>query len=163
MMKSDQLYEDLWLIDKQLGILPPDLQRLLDPVQIVHVHLLKSDGRVVLFKRHDHYWMPASGEVEKGETYVVAACRELWEETGLVIGPDRVMISDHTFTGISPNGKSISGITCFAVLPEDFNESFRFNGELIDYEVLSPQEALGLLEVKGMDEAFEGLSFLIGD
>lgn len=42
---------------------------------------------VVRTHRYLHCWQPVGGEVEQGETFVDAACREVFEETGWVIHP----------------------------------------------------------------------------
>ena len=75
--------------------------------------------------------------------------------------PDQIVVSDHNFTGVSPGGKQISGITCFAVLPDSRSWLFRFNGELIDYRMLSLEDALDLLTKKAMPEAIESFLFLV--
>ena len=38
----------------------------------------------------DGQWGPPSGKAEPGETYTAAAARELAEETGIVVSPDKL-------------------------------------------------------------------------
>jgi hypothetical protein len=80
-----------------------------------------------------------------------------------MIDPARIMVSGHTFRAVSPKGKSIIGVTSFAVLPTGVSPSFRFNAELTDHVVLSQAKALDLLAEEGMAEAKEGLSLLINE
>ncbi|GAA3230665.1 NUDIX hydrolase [Nonomuraea helvata] len=56
--------------------------------------LVDSDDRILLFqgqgptKNPDVAWFAPGGGVHAGESVVVAAARELWEETGLQVGPE---------------------------------------------------------------------------
>lgn len=60
------------------------------------VVILDDDGRVLLLRGHDparpdeHFWFTVGGAVEAGEDLVSAAVREIVEETGLRIEPDRL-------------------------------------------------------------------------
>jgi 8-oxo-dGTP pyrophosphatase MutT (NUDIX family) len=132
-----------------------------EPISIVHVHLLTRTRNVVLFRRSDGFWMPISGTVEEGESFTEAAIREVAEETGLIFQEDKMFVTDHCFNGVSPKGRFLKGRTCYAVLPEFFDLThFRFNGELTEYALCSPEEAVGILDAKGMQEAREGLDLL---
>ena len=132
------------------------------PVEIVHCHLFTYGRDVVVFTRQNGYLGPVSGEVEIGETYIDAAVREVFEETGLRVRPDMVIMTDHTFSGVSPKGKPIFGFTCFTFLPRSFDPAqFRLNGELITYKILSLDEAIKLLAREGMPEAKKGLHMLL--
>lgn len=61
------------------------------------VVLLDDDGRVLLLRGHDpavpdaHFWFTVGGAVEPGETLLAAAIREIAEETGLHVEPERVL------------------------------------------------------------------------
>lgn len=60
------------------------------------VVLFDDSGRVLLLRGHDpavpdaHFWFTIGGAVEQGETLLAAAIREIAEETGLRVDPDRV-------------------------------------------------------------------------
>ena len=66
--------------------LAPDLER-----RAVRVVLLDPDDRVLLFRTHQplsdpaDWWDVPGGGIDPGETYVQAAVREVFEETGLRI------------------------------------------------------------------------------
>lgn len=71
------------------------------------VVVLDRDGRIFLILGHDFddeehkWWFTPGGGLEAGETSRESAVRELREETGLVVGPDRlagpVLIRHATF------------------------------------------------------------------
>lgn len=50
--------------------------------------LIRGDRMLVVpTHRYLHCWQPVGGRGEQGETFVDAACREVFEETGLVVPP----------------------------------------------------------------------------
>ena len=53
------------------------------------VILADNADRLLLFES-DGFWFTPGGGIEPGETIEQAATRELWEETGLLIPPDRL-------------------------------------------------------------------------
>jgi len=64
------------------------------------VVLLDDDGAVLLFCGSDPaitdgsaawWWFTVGGQVQPGEPLALAAVRELAEETGLLVGPERVL------------------------------------------------------------------------
>ncbi|MGI8823407.1 MAG: NUDIX hydrolase [Acidimicrobiia bacterium] len=64
---------------------------------VVRAVVLDAHGRVLLFHTHDPtypelgtWWELPGGGVEPGETYADTAVRELREETGIVLSPDRI-------------------------------------------------------------------------
>jgi len=78
-----------------------------------------------------------------------------------LLQPEDITVTDYGFFAISPKGKVIRGITCFAYLPASFGPNFfRFNGELFDYLIFSPKDAASFLARKGMLEARKRLTTL---
>jgi 8-oxo-dGTP pyrophosphatase MutT (NUDIX family) len=53
------------------------------------VILVDRTGRLLLFQSED-FWFTPGGGIEPGETIEQAATRELWEETGLRLSPDKL-------------------------------------------------------------------------
>jgi len=76
-----------------MNVFPQSVQELIEPAEIVHIHLFTKDFKMVLFKRSDGFWMPVAGKVEPKETYLDAAHREMWEETGILLNGDQVKLS----------------------------------------------------------------------
>jgi len=129
---------------------------------IVHLFLFTSTMHIVLFKRACGNWGPVSGEIERFEKPIDTARRETKEEIGISI--DHIHSTDHIFFGISPKGKRIHGITCFALLPENITPSaFIFNYEISGFLLGSPNYALSILKNKGFPEAVSGLEYLKGN
>ena len=127
---------------------------------IVHVHLFTKEGLVVLFSQDSRKLGPISGNVEPGESFETAGCREVYEETGLEIYD--LIPTNHFFFTVSSKGKKILGRTCFAILPESFSPSaFKFNEEILGHISLSKADALSLLIQKGFPEAASGFRYIL--
>jgi len=130
--------------------------------RIVHCHLLMPTWDVLLFMKPDGYWCSPGGEIELFESKEGAAIREVWEETKIILPHDRVFTTKHCFTGISPKGRWVYGTSCLAFLPVSFHlDDIKFNGELVDYKVLSFGHALDLLSKNGLPEGRGSLAAIL--
>ncbi len=72
-----------------------------------------KEGRILLQKRGDnHLWAYSGGSVELDERVEDAACRELFEETGLVAGSLELfgVFSGKELHYIYPNGDEVSNV-----------------------------------------------------
>lgn len=79
---------------------------------------------VLLIKRNEGYiggtWQMVSGSLEKGETAVQAALRELWEETRLT--PDRFYSANHTQQFYEVNQNYVNLVPVFVAFIESQKE-----------------------------------------
>jgi ADP-ribose pyrophosphatase YjhB (NUDIX family) len=58
----------------------------------VSVHIFDTAGRLLLVRqRDDNVWSTPGGVIEPDERPADAAVREAWEETGLVVRPERLL------------------------------------------------------------------------
>ncbi len=67
-------------------------------------------GRVLVQRRHDGSWSLPAGAVEPGEHPAQAVAREVFEETGLRVRPERllgVFGGGHRFRATYPNGHRV--------------------------------------------------------
>jgi len=129
---------------------------------IIHLFLITWDGKVLLFKRVCNSWAPVAGKIESNETPVEAAFREVKEETGITL--DNIFTSPFKFKGRSRNGKWIAGQAFFAFLGKEFclSEIKLKLDELVEYQVLPPDEALRLLaRQEGFREGYNGLIYIM--
>jgi 8-oxo-dGTP pyrophosphatase MutT (NUDIX family) len=130
--------------------------------RIVHCHLLMPNWEVLLFMRQDGYWCSPGGGIELFESNEGASIREVWEETKIVLPQDRVFTTKHCFTGRSPKGRRIYGTSCLAFLPVSFHlDDIKFNGELVDYKVLSFGQGLDFLSQNGLPEGRGSLAAIL--
>lgn len=68
--------------------------------------VLGEDGVMLAVRSDLRGWELSGGTVEPGETPEAAVCREVWEETGLVVEVDR-HVGDYTRTGFRPHTAKI--------------------------------------------------------
>ena len=67
-----------------------------------------EDGRVLLLQRPRGTWEPPAGRLAPGESFEQGAVRELYEETGLLVAPRRVLA---TWVGDRPGGGLLAAVT----------------------------------------------------
>lgn len=63
---------------------------------------VREDGRVLVLQRPEGTWDPPGGRLAGGESFEAGATRELYEETGLLVAPERAFAS---WVGGGPSGR----------------------------------------------------------
>lgn len=107
--------------------------------------LVVRDGRALIVQRSErvHYmpctWELPGGKLEFGETPEAAVTREVWEETGLTVTPDRVIYTAGFFT--EPERHVV--LIAFACTPD--SGEMRLSDEHLDYRWADQKEMEALL------------------
>ena len=73
----------------------------------------QRDEILLQLRRDTQTWAPPSGGVEPGETAAAAAIREVFEETGIDVAPERVLavLSGRDYVVTYPNGDQLATVT----------------------------------------------------
>jgi 8-oxo-dGTP diphosphatase len=69
---------------------------------------VRDDGRLLLLLRPTGTWEPPAGRLQPGESFEEGAIRELYEETGMLVSPGRIIA---TWVGDAPSGRRLASIT----------------------------------------------------
>jgi 8-oxo-dGTP diphosphatase len=69
---------------------------------------VRDDGRMLLLLRPTGTWEPPAGRLQPGESFEEGAIRELYEETGMLVSPGRIIA---TWVGDAPSGRRLASIT----------------------------------------------------
>jgi 8-oxo-dGTP diphosphatase len=69
---------------------------------------VRDDGRMLLLLRPTGTWEPPAGRLQPGESLEEGAIRELYEETGMLVSPGRIIA---TWVGDAPSGRRLASIT----------------------------------------------------
>jgi 8-oxo-dGTP diphosphatase len=69
---------------------------------------VRDDGRLLLLLRPTGTWEPPAGRLQPGESLEEGAVRELYEETGMLVSPGRIIA---TWVGDAPSGRRLASIT----------------------------------------------------
>jgi 8-oxo-dGTP diphosphatase len=72
---------------------------------------VREDGRMLLLQRPAGTWEPPAGRLSTGEDFEGGAVRELFEETGLLVAPQRILA---TWVGPAPSGNLLAAVTFIA-------------------------------------------------
>lgn len=99
---------------------------------------VRADGRVLLLLRPTGTWDPPAGRLSTGETFEEGAVRELHEETGLLVTPQRILA---TWVGETPGGVRMAAVT-YAARAHD--GEVLLSHEHLDYRWATPEEWLEL-------------------
>lgn len=99
---------------------------------------VREDGRVLLLLRPTGTWDPPAGRLSTGETFEQGAVREVYEETRLLVTPQRMLA---TWVGESPNGGSLAAVT---YIGRTDGGDVRISHEHLDYRWATLDEWLEL-------------------
>ena len=69
---------------------------------------IREDGRMLLLQRPTGTWEPPAGRLQPGESFEEGAVRELYEETGILVCPQRIIA---TWVGEAPSGGRLASVT----------------------------------------------------
>ena len=129
--------------------------------RIIVFHLI-NNGQLLIFQRDDGYYGPITGKVKPHEPNINAAMRELREETSICLNPNLIHRTAHVFSGISPKGRSLHGVSFYSIFPSiGFSLSnISLNAELIKFQLMSLGEAISLMNRFGHAESISGMRWV---
>ncbi len=80
---------------------------------VTAVVINERDEVLLQLRRDSETWAPPSGGVEPGETVADTAIREVYEETGISVEPERVVavLSGRDYSVTYPNGDKMATVT----------------------------------------------------
>lgn len=93
---------------------------------------------MLVLQRTTGTWEPPAGRLQPGESFEAGAVRELYEETGLLITPQRILA---TWVGESPAGSALAAVTYVGRVD---TKEVRLSGEHLDYRWVTLEEWLTL-------------------
>jgi 8-oxo-dGTP diphosphatase len=99
---------------------------------------IREDGRMLLLQRPTGTWEPPAGRLQPGECFEEGAVRELYEETGILASPQRIIA---TWVGEAPSGRRLASVT-YAGRPD--GEGVRLSEEHLDHRWVTLDEWLSL-------------------
>jgi 8-oxo-dGTP diphosphatase len=99
---------------------------------------VRQDGRMLLLLRPSGTWDPPAGRLAPAESFERGAVREVYEETGLLIAPQRLLA---TWVGEGPNGGLLASATYVSRVSTD---GVRLSEEHLDYRWVTLDEWLDL-------------------
>ncbi len=100
---------------------------------------VREDGRLLLLQRPSTgTWEPPAGRLLPGESFESGAVRELYEETGLLVAPQRMLA---TWVGERSNGEPLASVTYAA---RTNRKEVRITAEHLDHGWFTFEEWLKL-------------------
>jgi 8-oxo-dGTP diphosphatase len=101
---------------------------------------VRPDGRVLLLLRPSGTWDPPAGRLAPGESFERGAVREVYEETGLLVAPQRLLA---TWVGRGPGGGLLASATYVSRVFAE-RDGVRLSDEHLGYRWVTTEEWLGL-------------------
>ena len=99
---------------------------------------VREDGRMLLLQRPTGTREPPAGRLSGGEGFEDGAERELYEETGLLVAPQRILA---TWVGEAPSGNLLAAVTYIA---RTRDEEVNLSHEHLGYRWVTLEEWLEL-------------------
>ncbi|MGB3684142.1 MAG: NUDIX hydrolase [Rubrobacteraceae bacterium] len=99
---------------------------------------VREDGRLLLLLRPTGTWDPPAGRLSTGENFEQGAVREVYEETGLLVPPQRMLA---TWVGERPEGGRLAAVT---YIGRTRATDVRISHEHLDYRWATVEEWLEL-------------------
>ena len=101
---------------------------------------VRPNGRLLLLQRPTGTWEPPAGRLAPGESFEMGAIREVYEETGLLIAPQRLLA---TWVGGKPGGGLLASATYASRISVDDQEIW-LSEEHLGYRWVTLEEWLAL-------------------
>ena len=99
---------------------------------------VRPDGRMLLLQRPTGTWEPPAGRLAPGESFEGGAVREVYEETGLLVAPQRLLA---TWVGERPDRDHLASVTYASRITSD---GVRLSDEHLGYRWVTLDEWLEL-------------------
>ena len=99
---------------------------------------VREDGRMLLLQRPTGTWEPPAGRLQPGESFEEGAVRELYEETGILVSPQRIIA---TWVGEAPSGRRLASVTYAG---RTGWEDVRLSDEHLDHRWVTIEEWMSL-------------------
>jgi 8-oxo-dGTP diphosphatase len=101
---------------------------------------VRPDGRMLLLLRPSGTWDPPAGRLAPGESFERGAVREVYEETGLLVAPQRLLA---TWVGRGPGGGLLASATYVSRVSGE-RDGVRLSDEHLGYRWVTTEEWLDL-------------------
>jgi 8-oxo-dGTP diphosphatase len=102
---------------------------------------VRPDGRMLLLRRPTGTWEPPAGRLAPGESFEIGAIREVYEETGLLIAPQRLLA---TWVGKRLDGGLLASATYVSRVSSNGVQKIQLSKEHLEYKWATLDEWLSL-------------------